>query len=277
MIEQLYEMEKETEEEIIFPSTEGDIPHVYYSTTEYEKFSLIYFNREISEEEVQLIIKAIEEGKNYLRVFPIVVNSKFEITDGQHRYRAAERLELPLYYIVDDDFVMEDAIAANTVTTNWTTKEYMNSYAKKGFPEYIKLRNFYLENPWIKISLLPKLCSRNTVPKFTFQRGHYKADRIDYAKKVVAMVNSLRPIIGDNQAEYRYLILTMMNLAQNPNYNHKRMLEKLKQRTSLFRRCADVEQYLSMFTQIYNYRVSPQNRVQLTEFYIRQKWQRDTK
>lgn len=255
-------------------SVEGDTPLTYYASTDYDKFSLIYFNRPIEEEKVHKLQKAIREGKNYLINFPANVTPEGVITDGQHRHAAARREQVPFYYIVTDHFEMNDAILANTITSNWTSKEYMESFAARDFPEYVKIKNFYLENPWIKISTLPKLCSSKGYGKLNFNNGHYVADRMKYAGEVVAMVNGFRRFIGDKQANYNPFVQTVMNLALNPNYHHKRMMEKMEQRGSLFRRCATVPQYLEVLTEIYNYRVSAENRVSLTEDYVRSRWQR---
>lgn len=255
-------------------SVAADQQHTCYSSTDYTKFSLIRFNRPVSEEKVQKLLKAFRENRNYLHIYPIVVNRQFEVLDGQHRLEAAKRAGVPIFYIIDDDFRMEDAIAANNVVGKWTTEQFMNSFAEREFPEYVKIRDFYLEHPWIKISTLPKLCSTKGYGKLNFDNGHYEADRMEFAHKVAAMVNSFRPFIGDKQAEFNPFVQTVMNLAANHNYNHKRMVEKMKQRGSLFQRCATVPQYLAILTEIYNYRVAPENRISLTEDFIRSRWQR---
>lgn len=254
---------------------EEDKIHAYYSTTDYDKFSLILYNRPVDEEKVSKFVKEFEEGKNYLKNFPINVTPDLTITDGQHRHAAARRAKVRLFYIVDEHFKMDDAIAANGLVGKWTTLEYMESFAKRNFPEYEKIYNFHLEQPWIKISTLPKLCSTKGYGKLNFNNGHYEADRMGYAHKVASMVNGFRVHIGDKQADYNQFLHTVMNLAQNPNYNHKRMMEKMTQRSSLFERCATVEQYLNMLTGIYNYRVSPENKVLLTEYFIHSRWKRE--
>jgi hypothetical protein len=266
-------MEMFEETEAIF----ADQQHTYFSSRDYEKFSLIYFNRPVSEEKVGKLSKAIQEGRNYLRNYPIIVNSQFAISDGQHRHAVAMREQLDLYYIIDDDFKMDDAIAANIITSGWTTREFMNSFAARGFPEYVKLKEFYDRNEWIKISTLPGLCSSKGYKKLNFNNGHYVANRMEYGEKVVKMVNDFRLYIGDKQAEYNPFLQTVMNLANNPNYNHRRMMDKLKVRVGHFQRRSNVPQYLDLLTEIYNYRVSPANRVLLTEFFIHQRWQRDDK
>lgn len=266
----------ETLEKTYTISTENDIALTYYSTTDYEKFSLIYFNRPVTEEKVNKIVKLVtEEGKNYFRLYPMIVNSNFEIMDGQHRHEAGKRTKLPITYIIDDEFQMEDAIIAVGATTNWHMFDFMESYAKRQFPEYVKINDFYQQFPWVKISIIPALCSSKGYSPILFQRGHYIADRIDHAHKVVATVNAFRPFIGDEQAEYKPFIQTLSSLIQNANYNHKRMIEKMKQRGSLFERCTSVEKYLIMLTEIYNYRVSPENRVMLSEYYIHSKWNKE--
>jgi hypothetical protein len=256
-------------------STENDEKLTYYASTDYDKFSLIYFNRPIEEEKVQKLQKAIREGRNYLINYPGNVTPEGIITDGQHRHAAAKREKVPFCYIVSANFAMDDAIAANIVTSNWTTEQYMDSFAARGFPEYVKIKNFYLENSWVKISTLPKLCTTKGYGRLNFNNGHYEADRMKYAGEVVAMVNGFRRFIGDKQAEYNPFVQTVMNLALNPNYHQKRMMEKMEQRGSLFHRCANVPQYLEILTEIYNYRVNPINRFSLSEAFANARWQRD--
>jgi len=273
---QLKEEEEEENTSNLDFSYGEDMLLTYYASVNYDKFSLIYFNRPIEEEKVHKLQKQIREGKNFLINFPGNVTPEGIVTDGQHRLEAAKREKVPFYYIVSDNFKMDDAIAANTITSNWTTLEYMNSYASREFPEYVKIKNFYLENSWVKISTLPKLCSSKGYGKLNFNNGHYVADRMPFAGEVAAMVNSFRRFIGDKQADYNPFVQTMMSLAGNSNYNHKRMISKMEQRGSLFHRCATVLQYLEVLTEIYNYRVSPENRFSLVEYFTNSRWQRDS-
>ncbi len=63
-----------------------------------------HFN--VSEEHLDHLVKSIQE-KNFLKDFPIIVNSKLEILDGNHRYYAAKRLNIPFYYWIISDAELE--------------------------------------------------------------------------------------------------------------------------------------------------------------------------
>ena len=66
-------------------------------TTDYSIFKKINGNRGISHSHVTKLTAAIAR-RNLLQLFPIIVNEKMEIVDGQHRLWAAKRLKLPIYY-----------------------------------------------------------------------------------------------------------------------------------------------------------------------------------
>src|ERR1035437_11165787 len=67
-------------------------------TYKYEQFIRDDKNRPIHEEKVHFFMKQFKLGKFFMKEFPIIVDNQFLILDGQHRYEALKRLELPLYF-----------------------------------------------------------------------------------------------------------------------------------------------------------------------------------
>lgn len=68
---------------------------------EYEQFKLIGFNRSICEKNLTRLV-SLNEEKNRFHLFPIVVDKRFNIIDGQHRFEACKKMHTPIYYVVDD-------------------------------------------------------------------------------------------------------------------------------------------------------------------------------
>lgn len=79
-------------------------------TTNYDMFQLSKQNRIVNKEHLRTLINAIEKN-NQLDVNPIIVNSEFEVINGQHRLLAAKHLNVPIYYIQkDSNDIHEDYI-----------------------------------------------------------------------------------------------------------------------------------------------------------------------
>lgn len=93
---------------MIFPESP-----IIKKTSNYEKFKIIDWNREINKPNVK---KLVEENlvKFQLHKFPILVTKNYKIIDGQHRYYASQELGCPIYYIVAND-MDESVYSVNSV------------------------------------------------------------------------------------------------------------------------------------------------------------------
>jgi hypothetical protein len=111
-------------------------PIKVYVSDDYDMFTLSTYNREVS-----LSKKLLESVKdNDLTQFnPILVNDKLVIIDGQHRFMVCRELGIPIYFIISDDVMVDDASAINQATKNWSTIDHILHYYKRGFDTYIKL------------------------------------------------------------------------------------------------------------------------------------------
>jgi ParB-like chromosome segregation protein Spo0J len=69
-------------------------------TTDYKLFKINKLNRIVQTGHIEKLKKSIEKV-GYLKYNPIIVNEDMEIIDGQHRYFACVKLNLPIYYEVE--------------------------------------------------------------------------------------------------------------------------------------------------------------------------------
>jgi hypothetical protein len=70
-------------------------------TRDYSLFTLLHGNRKLQKNHVNKITMSIDQ-KNLMDVSPIVVNEKYEIIDGQHRFMACHNLGIPVTYIMKE-------------------------------------------------------------------------------------------------------------------------------------------------------------------------------
>lgn len=118
------------------------IAHTLYKTQEYDKFSFLAGNRQLQEAHIQRLIKSLA-FKNILEFYPILVNSEYCILDGQHRFAAARRMNIPFYYhIIDEDLSMRIVQILNANTRTWKFEDYLASYIQQGKADYIELAEF---------------------------------------------------------------------------------------------------------------------------------------
>lgn len=126
-------------------------------TTDYSMFKIIDENREIVRRHLLQLQQTIK-SRNFLRLFPIIVNSKKQVIEGQHRLRAAEALGFPIYYIIDDEITVMDIAIVNNNRKSWSAKDYIHFYAKSGNIHYKRLKKLLSDYPYLTIGTAVKLC-----------------------------------------------------------------------------------------------------------------------
>lgn len=108
-------------------------------TNDYKKFKKLLGNRKVADSRVRKIINSIEKV-GYI-INPIIVNENYEVIDGQGRLEALEKLDLPVYYIVQNGIGIKECISMNIQQANWSFLDYIESYATRGNENYIKLHD----------------------------------------------------------------------------------------------------------------------------------------
>lgn len=139
-------------------------------TTNYNQFKFFTSNRPINESKVKRFIKSFNEV-GYIKSMPVSVTPDYEIIDGQHRFKACQQLELPIYFsIIDSDVSPEKLmIELNKNNDEWKLDSYIHHYADKGIHFYIELKNFmekYKLNSSISISICSDLERGGNISKY---------------------------------------------------------------------------------------------------------------
>lgn len=108
-----------------------------YQTMNYSKFSSVDFNRDVKESRYEKI-KASFEEREILN--PIIVNEKFQIIDGQGRFEVCKALHRPVKYIIAKGATINDCRRMNHYNMPWSNDDFIDSYAKAGYEQYVKLK-----------------------------------------------------------------------------------------------------------------------------------------
>ncbi len=111
------------------------------TTKEYKKFQVYTSNRSINEGLVKRLMESIKD-LGYIEGKPVIVDKNFTIIDGQHRYTACVRLDIPVHYIVTDADPQKAMIQLNAQQINWKVGDYIHNWADQGVKCYIHLLDF---------------------------------------------------------------------------------------------------------------------------------------
>lgn len=96
-----------------------------FKTTNYAQFKINKKNREISKVNIRGIKESILQ-RNLLHLRPILVNASMEVIDGQHRLEVARQLNLPIYFVISGQSVVDDMALLNGYQKNWTTEDFFH-------------------------------------------------------------------------------------------------------------------------------------------------------
>lgn len=226
-------------------------------TTDYDMFKFRDDNREkIDRAHVRKIAESIQ-ARNLLEMRPISVNAAMEIIDGQHRFLAAQSLGVPIYYQMREELKPEDIILMN-ISKSWSTTDYLNYYAKNGYQEYIKLKQFMKENN-ISLKIALGITMNKTREQVTtFKKGEYKFvsdsvedelqicwDTISYIKKM----NGYSAYTSSGRFWKAMVKLVKHTMFDKDKWmsNLSRMIDKMGPR-------ARTEDYMKLLSEIHNWR-----------------------
>ena len=155
------------------------------NTRNYEIFKKLQGNRAVQEDRIKNIINSINEV-GYIKS-PIVVNEKMEVIDGQGRLEAAERLNLPIHYIIVPGIGIEECRAMNINQKSWGLTDYIKSYADMGEESFILIQKIIkeYEDSGFKLGLFfTALMKKNAAPTKLIQNGTLNITKEDYKKAV---------------------------------------------------------------------------------------------
>lgn len=231
-------------------------------TTDYQMFNFDPRNRPVDPDRVCELYDAISE-KNLLHDYPIVVDGNMTILDGQHRVKAAEGLGVPVYYIVSQDATIEDIANVSHTVKRWNGMDYLHHWCAQGRPDYLRLKTYLQQYPFITLNLAMKLCHYGDYSSLyrTFVRGGYRCNDYDFGVKVANALLDFKAA-GFKGYSHTSFVIAVANLMANVDYNHQIMVGKLDYLSTKLVKCPDTDSYFALLNEIYNYRAR-ENRVEL--------------
>jgi hypothetical protein len=226
-------------------------------TKEYGKFVLRTDNRaKIDSAHVKALVKSIQ-GKNMLQYRPIMINEKWEVIDGQHRLKAAEKLGVEIYYEMNKNLEAQDIILINN-QKSWGIADYLNFYCAQGNQEYIKLKEFMTSNNLnLKVALILSLGS-SLSKRQVFKNGDYVFNeemKDSCLEKCWDTIEFIQKINGfslyTTSAKFWQ---PLAHLIRHPDFNSEKWFKNLNLFIERVGPKVSSKDYAKMFSDIYNFR-----------------------
>lgn len=242
-----------------------------YETEDYSRFKIIDGNREL--DHVAKVKKSIEKV-GYLYC-PILVNDKWEIVEGQHRFTACKELGLPIMYVMQHGLNIKQVQALNSCAKQWNTKNHIHAYSTGALetPDYkyieILVRKYGNFNAativaatseyGIKAAHVNNIIDGNlTCTAEDFQRGD----------KVLGYLQRVRGAIKDNPKSVCRALVYVFSLATrrgvlDPEY----LVDKFIKHGSRFEFFTKMEQTVLELEKLYNFRTRDDRRAYFANWY----------
>lgn len=239
-------------------------------TEDYNIFKLSPHNRELKERNINKLIRSLK-AKNLLRNRPILVDKEMNIVDGQHRLEAAKRLNIPIWYEVQEDLVPEDIIRLNDNAKMWENIDYLKFHVEKGNVEYIKLQSFITEHGLslatafailgLKFSAKRKNSDGQFIPHpfkagmFQFPPAINLAESVEILIKSKEIIDYIKPKLDGNNKylegpHFRRALYVFLSIR---SVDFSVFMTKLPYRIDLIRPCSRLADFINILKQIYNF------------------------
>lgn len=230
-----------------------------FKTNDYDLFGPIDGNRNVNLLHLRRLTESIAE--KYITV-PIIVNERYQIIDGQHRYEAAKVLDKPVYFIKVKGLQLPDVHRLNTNLKNWSADDYLDGYCMLGNSDYIKYKLFKEEYGFghdeVK-ALLSNTIASDGIQNRHFKEGTFKIRNYDLACRNAEKILMVREYYDGYKR--RSFVRAMLELFQHSDYNHAEFLQKLSFQSVKLQDCTNNRQYIILIEEIYNYKRSKKDKV----------------
>ena len=194
-------------------------------TENYDMFKKIGGNRKLNKTNYAKIVKSMKEEQ---LIIPIVVNERYEIIDGQHRFQACEDLGKPVYFYMVRGYGLEQDKRANIASSNWKKENYLDMFVAENnetYKEFEEIKERYDLN----ISNLLKIFA--IVQEKQLARVGYEFENgtftLDGKMQVLNFLMALEDFNFFKFYKTTHFITAFSRLYFKQEYEHDRMRSKL--------------------------------------------------
>lgn len=230
-----------------------DVVGSLFSTSDYTIFKKMKGNRKVVKN-----ISLKEEIKEMGQLSPIVVNSKFEVLDGQHRLDILKELRVPVLFVVNNSVSPRAVISMNTAQRNWKYEDYLEFFISQGHSSYIRFGQIYSQyKNYISLPVLIDLAS-HTMPKEVFKDGELVIKDEVRMLSVLSFLKEFSIEVG-YKSMTQALQIALIRFAKIDYVNRDRLIQKFKQLGMIHEKHLFVNRekaFETLIVNVYNHRLT---------------------
>lgn len=225
-------------------------------TKQYNRFNFFDTNRPIKESHVKKLMLSIQQ---HGLLEEITVNENYDIIDGQHRYMALKKLDMPIYAKIKTGATIDSVLPSNLMRMGWTTENFLHHYAAKGYTDYIQLQDVLEHEKNLSLSTTIELYYRGVGrSNMKFKQGKYKID-VALGNYLKNLLIELEPILFKDAYNQKFVRPFTTIVKKNKNFSIKRFKKQAqKYKINIYTNEADT--YRGMI-ELYNKKLTEQNRI----------------
>ena len=224
---------------------------VTFGTKLYSKFTFISGNRGVSEAHIDKLVAMITADEDWLIFNPITVDSNLRVLDGQHRLMAAQKANAHIWYNIRSRKTSLEVVARiNDCQKSWKPDDFVFMYLTLGNVHYKAFWEFY---KGYGLSASTGLILFGGQSMRSLRDGALKVVDILKAEEMADALMDVKKYVSF--ADYNRFASAFVRVFENKEYNHNRMLTKLRQRKDVIRKLTTVEDYMRMLEDIYNHKL----------------------
>ena len=239
-----------------------------YKTSNYGIFKPSPDNRQIRKNWVNRLAKSMEE-RGYYPDAPMVVNSNMTIREGHHRFLAAQKVGVPVYFFIEDDNSrgndFEKMMRLNELMHTWQKGDSLPGLVDRDYDSYVRLQDFIEKFP--DFSLTEQIMfmgnSASDANKLKFTRGLWEHGNVKTANKWASDIMKLEPYFRNGYNKSLFVRAMIDIFAKRPEFIFDEFLHKVNLRPGMIHLCGSKDQYKEMIENLYNYRRNNNDKINL--------------
>ena len=222
-------------------------------TKDYSRFKTLGGNRKLNELHLKRLLTSVMV-KNLLFANPILVNEKFEIIDGQHRFEGCKDLGYPIHYLLVENLGLSEVQTLNANAKNWRIEDYIDGYCDMGLPEYCYLQTQIKKTGLGVTILLAIFTSLGATGRtmYDVKDGELKMIHKNRGLVILQWIKDWKKYY--DSADRRTFVLALVQLYNIKGYNHEKMMQKLQYQSTKLVDCTNTKTYLALLEEVYNFR-----------------------
>lgn len=229
--------------------------------TDYESFAFMNGNRPLNLKKIEKIKEDILNGLNLLPYCPVIVFEKdgiLHLVDGQHRFKAAEDLNLPVHYVISEELNLFQIATMNSKQDKWKEGDFLKCYIELGIPDYATLKSISEEFK-IGIAIVAELLQHGNYLRRKeildqFREGHFRSNFENEAREMLVLVNSLFQRYTFYSDRNLYLAVQMLKDKGLCDFDF--LKEKIKQAPVMMDKQSTYKEYIYNIERVYNHKAT---------------------